>query len=61
MHEFGDVRMAFGESDEMSFILNKASTLYGEVTFRWHVLKRLRCVQYPVHNQCRDEALSMPK
>ncbi|KAK9863407.1 hypothetical protein WJX84_003746 [Apatococcus fuscideae] len=29
MKEFGDIRMAFGESDEMSFILNKASTLYG--------------------------------
>ncbi len=30
MKEFGDIRMAFGESDEMSFIINKASTLYGE-------------------------------
>ena len=30
LKEFGDIRMAFGESDEMSFVLNKASTLYGE-------------------------------
>ena len=26
---FGDVRIAFGESDEYSFVVRKDSTLYG--------------------------------
>lgn len=27
---FGDVRLAFGESDEFSFVIHKDSTLYGK-------------------------------
>jgi hypothetical protein len=30
MKEFKDVRVAYGESDEFSFVLQKASSLFGE-------------------------------
>lgn len=39
MREFPDMRMAYGESDEYSFVLAKSSDMYGEVAcmVRWHV------------------------
>lgn len=29
MHSFGDIRVAYGESDEYSFVFSKTCSLYG--------------------------------
>ncbi len=35
LREFGDARLAFGESDEYSFIFHKHAQLYGEHAGAW--------------------------
>lgn len=35
MREFPEARMAYGESDEYSFILHKDTQLYGECSSTW--------------------------
>ena len=32
VHTFGDICIAYGESDEYSFVFRKGTTLYGEAT-----------------------------
>ena len=48
MREFRDIVLAYGESDEYSFVFQRSTALYGDpATFQW--LAMICCCALPLH------------
>ncbi len=48
MREFRDIVLAYGESDEYSFVFQRSTALYGDpATFQWLVM--ICCCALPIH------------